>query len=91
MIGQKPQRKIYCRIDRPHCFGRLRKSPCQNKNPYHDKDILIGSTFGKTSDALGQRQSVGKGHSYHRCDNESNSNGYSIKIIDPYRRKQINA
>ena len=55
MIGQKPQRKIYRRIDRPHCFGRLRKSPCQNKNPYHDKDILIGSTFGKTGDALGQR------------------------------------
>ena len=56
-----------------------------------DMDIFIGITFGNTGDALGQRQSVGTGHSHHRCDNESNSTGYSKKIIDPYRRKQLTA
>ena len=91
MVWQKKKRKIHGCINGSDIFGALGECACQDENPDHQHDILVGCADGILQHALVQAQSFGDAYCINRRCHESNRDGDFIKIIYDDRCHQIQA
>ena len=91
MVWQQKKRKIHGCINGPDIFGALGECACQDENPDHQHDILVGCADGILQHALVQAQPFGDAYCINRRCHESNRDGDFIKIIYDDRCHQIQA
>ena len=86
---------MQCQIDgcinSSHLLGALRKSSGKDEYPYHQKDILVGGSYGELVDSLVELQSRCDGNCVTGRHEESHSDGYFIKVINKNGSYQIKA
>lgn len=85
------QRQIDGGIDCTHLLCALGKSSGKDEYPYHQKDILVGGSYGELVDSLVELQSSRNGNCVTGRHEESHSDGYFIKVINKNGSYQIKA
>lgn len=78
-------------IDCPHLLGALRKSSGKNEYPYHQEDVLIGSSYRELVDTLVQFQAACNGDGIAGRDEKGHSDRHLIKVVDEDGSHQIEA
>jgi len=86
---------MQCQIDgcinSSHLPGALCESSGKDEYPYHQKDILVGGSYGELVDTLVELQSSRNGNCVTGRHEESHSDGYFIKVINKNGSYQIKA
>ena len=85
------QRQIDGGIDCTHLLCALGKSSGKDEYPYHQEDILIGSSYRELIDTLVQFQAACNGDGITGRDEESHCDRYFIKVVDEDGSYQIEA
>ena len=78
-------------IDCPHLLRTLSKSSGKNEYPYHQENILIGSSYRELIDTLVQFQAACNGDGITGRDKKSHCDRHFIKVVDEDRSHEIKA
>lgn len=73
----------------PHLLRTLGKSSGKNEYPYHQENILIGSSYRELIDTLVQFQAACNGDGITGRDEESDSDRHFIEVVDKNGSYQI--
>ena len=74
-----------------HLLGALCESSGKDEYPYHQKNILVGGSYGELVDSLVELQPPRNGNCVTGRHEESHSDGYFIKVINKNGSYQIKA
>ena len=78
-------------INSAHLFGTLRKGTGENEYPYHQEDILIGSSYGELVNPLVQFQAARDSNRVAGRNKKSDSDRYLVEVVDENGSYQIEA
>ena len=78
-------------INSTHLFGTLRKGTGENEYPYHQEDILIGSSYGELVNPLVQFQAARDSNRVAGRNKKSDSDRYLVEVVDENGSYQIEA
>ena len=78
-------------INSTHLFGTLRKGTGENEYPYHQEDILIGSSYGELVYPLVQFQAARDSNRVAGRNKKSDSDRYLVEGVDENGSYQIEA
>ena len=69
------------RVNGPDIFGTLGECACQDENPDHQYDVLVGCADGILQHSLIQAQAFGDAYRIDRGYHESNRDGDFIEVV----------
>ena len=78
-------------INSTHLFGTLRTGTGENEYPYHQEDILIGSSYGELVNPLVQFQAARDSNRVAGRNKKSDSDRYLVEVVDENGSYQIEA
>ena len=85
------QRQIDGGIDCTHLLCALGKSSGKDEYPYHQEDILIGSSYGELVNPLVQFQAARDSNRVAGRNKKSDSDRYLVEVVDENGSYQIEA
>lgn len=81
IVRQQKKRKVDGRVNGPDIFGTLGECACQDENPDHQHDVLVGCADGILQHSLIQAQAFGDAYRIDRGYHESNRDGDFIEVV----------
>lgn len=81
LSGKQEKRKVDGRVNGPDIFGTLGECACQDENPDHQHDVLVGCADGILQHSLIQAQAFGDAYRIDRGYHESNRDGDFIEVV----------
>ncbi len=78
-------------INSSHLFGALCESSGKDEYPYHQKNILVGGSYGELVDSLVEFQAARDSNGVAGRHEESHRDGHFIKVINKNGSYQVKA